>query len=117
MPDRPREPLHWEVDLGLAAVERVADEWDALARAGSGSPTSDATWMRCFWRAFADQDDALAVHTLREEHGRLLAALALRRRPGPLGGWVSVANAHTPHWAFAIDEPDLLVQAFVFKRL
>jgi len=95
--------MRWEVAHGLAAVERCAAEWDELARAGSGSPTSDATWMGRFWGAFADADRALAVHTLRED-GRLLAALALRKRPGPIGAWVSVANAHTPHWAFAIDE-------------
>ncbi len=111
MDDPRQESLRWEVDRGLSAMERIREEWNVLARSGTSTPTADATWFECFSRAFETDENSIFLHELREGP-RLLAALALKRSDRLLPAWVATGNAHTPHWAFAMDEsrPELAGQ-------
>jgi CelD/BcsL family acetyltransferase involved in cellulose biosynthesis len=89
--------------LGLAGIEQHAREWDALAQASRFSPTADATWMRCFWSAFGDDDRALQIKLLYAGD-RLAAVVPVRRTGRLLRTCRSVVNAHAPYWTFALDE-------------
>ncbi len=94
----------WEVGYGLGALERISEDWDALAHGGSVSPTADALWMRCFWGAFGGADGQLALHCLYEG-AKLLAVVPLQHRGSLVRTWASVMNTqHTPYWTFAIAE-------------
>jgi CelD/BcsL family acetyltransferase involved in cellulose biosynthesis len=112
---------HWEIDRGLAAIERRASAWNELAHAGSLSPTADAIYMRCFWGAFWGQfgsdDRALVLHSLYEGD-RLLAVLPLQRRGRILRAWFSITIVnHTPYTLFAVDENRFDVAGEILEHL
>lgn len=98
-----RTPLRWQVSCGLAAIEKCAPAWDELAHDSTFSPTSDALWMRCFWRAFEDDDQSLRLHTLYQGD-RLVAVFPLTRSGSIVRKWLSITNVHTPYCLFAINE-------------
>ncbi len=105
------QPLHWQVECGIAAIERCAPAWDELAHNNSMSPTADALWMRCFWCAFGDVDESLVLHSAYQRDA-LVAVLPLRRTGNLLRKWSSISNVHTPYSMFAIDEggPEVATQ-------
>ncbi|MHC4295128.1 MAG: GNAT family N-acetyltransferase, partial [Planctomycetota bacterium] len=99
-----RDGWRWEVPRGLSAVNRLYAPWNDLAHAGSLSPTADAIWTRCFWGAFGDAEENLALHCLYEGD-RLIAVLPLRRCGRIVRAWAPAMNVrHTPYWVFAMAE-------------
>ena len=80
----------------------MAQAWDALAHAGSLSPTADAIWYRSALTAFGELRDELAIHCLYDR-GELAAVVPLRRSGRLVLSWASVFNVHWPFWTMAID--------------
>ena len=82
----------WHMGEGLPEVDRLAQEWNALAHAGTHSPTADAIWTACAWRAFGSPGQKLHVHSLRDERGRLLAVLPLARTGRLVSCWAGLPD-------------------------
>ena len=95
----------WEVLPAEEGIDRLSAKWNTLAHAGSLSPTADAIWARCHWRAFGRPNERrLVVHALYDRR-RLLAVLPLCRAGTVLRAWSPCINTkHTPYWMFALDE-------------
>lgn len=100
-----RDEVRWQVGRGLPAIEALEKPWNRLARVPRRSPTADATWARCVWRALrGGDDDALHVHSLWEGD-RLLAALPLRPTGRLLRGAAALTDMRfTTYCAIAWDE-------------
>ncbi len=108
--------LRWRVSRGLAGLESCASAWDELALRTAQTPTADALWMRCFWRAFGEDDESLFIHSLYRGDS-LLAVLPLRRIGCAVRKWVSVTNVHTPYCLIAMDVNDPLVTDEILDHL
>src|SRR5258708_3821740 len=92
----------WEESTGPAAMEALAPAWDDLVRAQGLPFISGALWMRCFWDAFGDGNQALKI-LAAYENGSLVAIVPLRRTGRMLRIWSPVSNFHTPYVAFACE--------------
>jgi len=119
--ERPALGLRWKVIRGTAAVEALAGgmlvrDWDQLAQSTSPSPTADAIWTRCFWSAFGEDDDALALHAAYRGD-RLVGMLPLRRQGRVLQRWASISNAHSPRCSYALDTHDRDIPAGALEHL
>ncbi len=105
----PKPPCwRWQVEHGLAGIDRLAEQWNRLAHSSKLSPTADAIWMRCFWRAFGEMDEDLSLHCLYDGD-ELTAVLPFQRQGTVLRTWKGVMNkGHTPYWmcALADGRPD-----------
>ncbi|MGE7437225.1 GNAT family N-acetyltransferase [Kitasatospora sp. NPDC001175] len=72
------------------ALDRVAEEWDDLARRCAAATSFQATaWLRSWWRQYG-RPGRLVVVLVRQD-GRLVGAAALRRR-GPFGGLTNLGG-------------------------
>jgi CelD/BcsL family acetyltransferase involved in cellulose biosynthesis len=85
-------------------MEALAPAWDDLVRAHGLPFISGALWMRSFWDAFGDGNQALKI-LAAYENGRLVAIVPLRRTGRMLRIWSPVSNFHTPYVAFACVRP------------
>jgi CelD/BcsL family acetyltransferase involved in cellulose biosynthesis len=92
----------WQVAGEPADLDRLAPEWNALARARGASLFSDATWIRAFRDAFLARE-AVTLHLLSRE-GALAAVLPLRRAGRALPTWSVLANSHTPGPPVVLDD-------------
>jgi CelD/BcsL family acetyltransferase involved in cellulose biosynthesis len=72
--------------------------------------------VRCFWDAFGDDGQGLALVSARG-NGRLVAILPLMRTDRMLRGWSPVANFHSPSLVFASERPPPRAAAAVLDRL
>jgi CelD/BcsL family acetyltransferase involved in cellulose biosynthesis len=73
--------VEFETITNLDAFERLAPEWDALARAGSRpSPFMLHAWLAAWWRHYGGNGAELRVLAARRDGG-LVAALPLLIRP------------------------------------
>lgn len=95
--------FRWARESGAEGVARLADAWNGLAHGGSLSPTADAIWTGCLWRAFASSNERLAVRALYSGP-ELVAVLPLRGAGRSLRRWETFRSAHAPYWMFALRE-------------
>ena len=94
----------------------LAPAWDELVRALGLPFVSGALWLRCFWDAFGEGDQGLAVLSARRD-GRLVAIVPLLRAQRMLRSWSPVANFHSPSLVFAAERPPVSAAAAILDRL
>jgi CelD/BcsL family acetyltransferase involved in cellulose biosynthesis len=83
-----------------SALDEVVSEWDELAARTGATPFARPMWLRPFWRHFGS--GTLELVALRR--GRKLVALAPLARHG--GVLASLANYHTPQYAFVAESDE-----------
>lgn len=86
------------VEEGPDALAAIAREWDALALP-AGSPFLLTAWLEPFCRSLPGP---VAVATLRDPSGGLLAAGVFERTPG---GLASAADDHSGDWDLIARDP------------